>query len=154
MRTGAELIYEERQRQIQMEGFTAAHDIRFPYGGLALAGPAGRTEPMSLEALVIVVAILFVIGLYGRLARSNVIAVLMSLEIMFNAVNLTLVALAKFVAPQGLQDNLSNALTGQVFAVFVITVAAAEIALGLGIVLAMYRNTESVDLAQATQLRN
>ena len=109
---------------------------------------------MTLEALLVVSAILFSIGLYGTLARSNVIAVLMSLEIMFNAVNLTLVALAKFVAPQGLQDNLANALTGQVFAVFVITVAAAEIALGLGIVLAMYRNTESVDLSQATQLRN
>ena len=54
---------------------------------------------MSLEALLIVSAILFSIGLYGTLARSNVIAVLMSLEIMFNAVNLTLVALAKYVAP-------------------------------------------------------
>ena len=108
---------------------------------------------MSLEAMLIVSAILFCIGLYGALARSNVIAVLMSIELMFNAVNLTFVALAKFVAPQELQSDISSVLTGQVFAVFIITVAAAEIALGLGIVFAMYRNTESVDLAKATELR-
>jgi NADH:ubiquinone oxidoreductase subunit K len=104
--------------------------------------------------MLIVAAILFAIGLYGALARSNVIAVLMSIELMFNAVNLTLVALGRYVAPQALQDNLSSALTGQVFAVFIITVAAAEIALGLGIVFAMYRHTESVDLSQATQLKH
>lgn len=109
---------------------------------------------MSLESMLIVAAILFAIGLYGALARSNVIAVLMSIELMFNAVNLTLVALGRYVAPQALQDNLSSALTGQVFAVFIITVAAAEIALGLGIVFAMYRHTESVDLSQATQLKH
>ena len=109
---------------------------------------------MSLEAMLIVAAILFAIGLYGALARSNVIAVLMSIELMFNAVNLTLVALGRYVAPQSLQANLSSALTGQVFAVFIITVAAAEVALGLGIVFAMYRNTESVDLSQATQLKH
>jgi len=109
---------------------------------------------VSLESMLIVAAILFAIGLYGALARSNVIAVLMSIELMFNAVNLTLVALGRYVAPQALQDNLSSALTGQVFAVFIITVAAAEIALGLGIVFAMYRHTESVDLSQATQLKH
>ena len=109
---------------------------------------------MSLESMLIVAAILFAIGLYGALARSNVIAVLMSIELMFNAVNLTLVALGRYVAPQALQENLSSVLTGQVFAVFIITVAAAEIALGLGIVFAMYRHTESVDLSQATQLKH
>ena len=109
---------------------------------------------MSLEAMLIIGAVLFAIGLYGALARRNVLAVLMSIELMFNAVNLTLVALAKYVAPAGLEDNLSAVLTGQVFAVFIITVAAAEIALGLGIVFAMYRNTETVDLTQAAELRN
>ena len=58
---------------------------------------------MSLEGMLIVSAVLFSIGLYGTLARSNVIAVLMSLEIMFNAINIALVAMAKFVAPQSLQ---------------------------------------------------
>jgi NADH:ubiquinone oxidoreductase subunit K len=109
---------------------------------------------MSLESMLIVAAILFCIGLYGALARRNVIAVLMSIEIMFNAVNLNLVALARYVAPQALQENIASVLTGQVFAVFIITVAAAEIALGLGIVFAMYRSGESVDLTEATQLRN
>ena len=59
---------------------------------------------MSLEAMLIISAILFAIGLYGSLARRNALAVLMSIELMFNAVNLTLVALAKYVAPAGLQE--------------------------------------------------
>ena len=109
---------------------------------------------MSLEAMLIIGAVLFTIGLYGALARRNVLAVLMSIELMFNAVNLTLVAMAKYIAPAGLEENLSAVLTGQVFAVFIITVAAAEIALGLGIVFAMYRNTGSVDLTQVAELRN
>ena len=113
---------------------------------------------MSLESMLIVGAILFVIGLYGTLARRNVLVVLMSLELMFNAVNLTLVAFAKYVAPAGLAEdltqNIGGVLTGQIFAVFVITVAAAEIALGLGIVFAMYRTSGTIDLSEATQLRN
>ena len=109
---------------------------------------------MSLESMLIVAAILFSIGLYGSLARRNVLAVLMSLELMFNAVNLTLVAMAKYVAPAGLQEDIAVVLTGQVFAVFIITVAAAEIALGLGIVFAMYRNSETVDLTEVAELRN
>ena len=104
--------------------------------------------------MLIVAAILFSIGLYGSLARRNVLAVLMSLELMFNAVNLTLVAMAKYVAPAGLQEDIAVVLTGQVFAVFIITVAAAEIALGLGIVFAMYRNSETVDLTEVAELRN
>jgi len=88
---------------------------------------------MSFEAFMIVAAVLFCIGLYGSLARRNVLAVLMSIELMFNAVNVTLVAMAKYLAPASLQQDISSALTGQVFAVFIITVAAAEIALGLGI---------------------
>jgi NADH:ubiquinone oxidoreductase subunit K len=109
---------------------------------------------MSLEAMLIVSAILFCIGLYGALSRRNVIAVLMSIELMFNAVNLTLVGLARYVAPQAIQENIANVLTGQVFAVFIITVAAAEIALGIGIIFAMYRSTDSVDLTEATELRH
>ncbi len=102
---------------------------------------------------MIVAAVLFCIGLYGSLARRNVLAVLMSIELMFNAVNITLVAIAKYLAPAALQDDISSVLTGQVFAVFIITVAAAEIALGLGIVFAMYHTHDSVDLTDATGLR-
>ena len=109
---------------------------------------------MSLESVLIVAAVLFAIGLYGSLARRNALVVLMSIELMFNAVNLTLVGLARYVAPAAFQDDLSSLLTGQIFAVFIITVAAAEIALGLGIVFAMYRNSETVDLADAIELRN
>ena len=109
---------------------------------------------MSLESMLIVGAILFCIGLYGSLARRNALAVLMSIELMLNGVNLTLVALARYVAPAGLQENVAAVLTGQVFAVFIITVAAAEISLGLGIGFAMYRSSESIDLSEATELRN
>ncbi len=109
---------------------------------------------MSLEALLVIAAILFVIGLYGSLARRSALAVLMSIELMFNSVNLTLVSMAKYLAPAGLQEQIGGVLTGQVFALFIITVAAAEIALGLGIVFAMYRHHESVDLTEATELRN
>ncbi len=109
---------------------------------------------MSLESMLIVGAILFCIGLYGSLARRNALAVLMSIELMLNGVNLTMVALARYVAPAGLQENVAAVLTGQVFAVFIITVAAAEISLGLGIVFAMYRSSESIDLSEATELRN
>ena len=109
---------------------------------------------MSFEGFLVVAAIMFCIGLYGALARRNVLAVLMSIELMFNGVNITLVAMAKYLAPVGLQNDISTVLTGQVFAVFIITVAAAEIALGLGIVFAMYRTNETVDLSEATQLRH
>ena len=109
---------------------------------------------MSLEAMLVVAAVLFAIGLYGALSRSNVIAVFMAIEIMFNAVNLTVVAFARYVAPLALREDIGSVLTGQVFAIFIITVAAAEIALGLGIVFAMYRNTESVTLTEANQLRH
>jgi NADH:ubiquinone oxidoreductase subunit K len=109
---------------------------------------------MSLEAMLTISAVLFCIGLYGTLARRNVIAVLMSIELMLNAVNLNLVALARYVAPLRVQEHVSEVLTGQVFVVFIITVAAAEIALGLGIVFALYRSTETVDLTEATQLRH
>ena len=109
---------------------------------------------MSLESLLVVAAIIFCIGLYGALARRNFIAVLMSIELMFNGVNLTLVAMGRYVAPYAIQEQLSAVFTGQVFAVFIITVAAAEIALGLGIVFAVFRSNESVDLTDAATLRH
>ena len=113
---------------------------------------------MSLESMLVVAAVLFCIGLYGALARRNFIAVLMSIELMFNGVNLTLVAMGHWLIPYlaryGVQETLSGVLTGQVFAVFIITVAAAEIALGLGIVFAMFRTNESVDLTDAAAMRH
>jgi NADH:ubiquinone oxidoreductase subunit K len=108
---------------------------------------------MSLEHFLVLSAILFCIGLYGALARRNVITVLMSIELMFNAVNIALVAFAKYVVPVQIEEQLGRMLTGQVFAIFIITVAAAEIALGLGIVIALYRNRETVDVSEASIMR-
>ena len=108
---------------------------------------------MDLERFLILSAVLFCIGLYGAMARRNVITVLMSIELMFNAVNIALVAFSKYVVPAGVEEQLGRMLTGQVFAIFVITVAAAEIALGLGIVIALYRNRETVDVTEASIMR-
>jgi NADH-quinone oxidoreductase subunit K len=117
---------------------------------------------LSLEGFLVVSAILFSIGLYGALAKRNAITVLMSLELMFNAVNLTAVALSRYVVPFRLAQAGLDAgdevavslLTGQVFAVFIITVAAAEVALGLAIVIAIYRNRGSIFVTDAAQMRN
>ena len=108
---------------------------------------------MNLEQFLVLSAVLFCIGLYGALARRNVIIVLMSIELMFNAVNIALVAFAKYTIPLGAEEHLGRLLTGQVFAVFIITVAAAEVALGLGIVIALYRNRETVDVSEANLMR-
>jgi NADH-quinone oxidoreductase subunit K len=117
---------------------------------------------LSLEGFLVVSAILFSVGLYGALAKRNAITVLMSLELMFNAVNLTAVALSRYVVPFRLieagpgagTDVAVSLLTGQVFAVFIITVAAAEVALGLAIVIAIYRNRGSILVTEAAQMRN
>jgi NADH-quinone oxidoreductase subunit K len=85
---------------------------------------------------LIVAAALFCIGLYGALSRRNAIGVLMGIELMLNAVNINLVAFWRYITPQ--------ALTGQVFAIFVITVAAAEAAVGLAIIIAAYRRRDTV----------
>ena len=107
---------------------------------------------MSLESFLVVAAIIFSIGLYGALSKRNAITVLMCIELMFNGVNITAVSLSRYVLPArlALEPDLATnevaqfLLTGQVFAIFIITVAAAEVALGLAIVLAIYRNRGSV----------
>jgi NADH-quinone oxidoreductase subunit K len=83
-----------------------------------------------------VAAALFCIGLYGALSRRNAIGVLMGIELMLNAVNINLVAFWRFITPQ--------ALTGQVFVIFVIAIAAAEVAVGLAIVISAYRRRKTV----------
>ena len=86
---------------------------------------------------------LFVIGVIGVLTRRNVIIMLMSIELILNAVNINLIAFSA---------QLHN-LVGQVFAIFVIAVAAAEAAVGLGIILAFYRNKESVNIDEMNLMR-
>jgi NADH-quinone oxidoreductase subunit K len=88
-------------------------------------------------------AALFTLGVVGVMTRRNVIIVLMSIELMLNAVNINLIAFS---------HQLQNAI-GQVFAVFVIVVAAAEAAVGLGIILAFYRNKETVNIDEMNLLR-
>ncbi|MFA5504308.1 MAG: NADH-quinone oxidoreductase subunit NuoK [Vulcanimicrobiota bacterium] len=88
-------------------------------------------------------AILFCIGLYGVLTRRNAVAVLMSLELMFNAVNINLVAFSHY-RPE---------ITGIAFSLFVIAVAACEATVGVALVLAVYRNQKDIDLERANKLR-
>jgi NADH-quinone oxidoreductase subunit K len=85
---------------------------------------------------LIAAAALFCIGLYGALSRKNAIGILMGIELMLNAVNVNLVAFWRYITPQ--------ALTGQVFAIFVITIAAAEAAVGLAIIISAYRRRNTV----------
>jgi NADH-quinone oxidoreductase subunit K len=88
-------------------------------------------------------AALFMIGVIGVMVRRNIIIIFMSIELILNAVNINLVALS---AP--LQNQI-----GQVFAIFVIAVAAAEAAVGLGIILALYRNKETVNIDEMNLMR-
>ena len=90
-------------------------------------------------------AILFGIGIFGVLTRRNAIGILMSIELMFNSVNINLVAFNRFTAPDD--------LVGQVFAVFVIVVAAAEATVGLAIVILIYRNWRGIDVDRVNLLK-
>ena len=98
---------------------------------------------MPLNYFLILSAFLFCTGAYGVLARRNSVLVLMSVELMLNAVNLNLVAFSA----------QTHDVSGQVFALFVITIAAAEVGVGLAIVLLIYRNLKSPDLDRVEQLK-
>jgi NADH:ubiquinone oxidoreductase subunit K len=101
---------------------------------------------VSLEQVLIVGGALFAIGLYVALAKRNAVAVLMGIELMLNAVNLTFIAFARFV-------ESPRPLDGHVFAIFVITVAAAEAAVALALGVAIYRYRGTIDVDQINQLR-
>jgi NADH:ubiquinone oxidoreductase subunit K len=90
-------------------------------------------------------AALFSIGVYGVLARRNAVLVLMAIELMLNAVNVNLVAFGQY-----LRDGL---LAGQIFALFVITVAAAEVGIGLAIVILIFRNRETINVDEVNLLK-
>ncbi len=98
---------------------------------------------MDLNYFLILSAFLFCVGVYGVLARRNGVLVLMSVELMLNAVSINLIAFSAF------QHNVS----GQIFALFVITIAAAEVGVGLAIVLLIYRNLKSPDLDKIDELK-
>ena len=94
--------------------------------------------PVGLEHYLVLSAILFTIGFIGVISKRNAVVILMCLEIMLNAVNIALVAFSKYVTP--------TLLTGQIFAIFVMAVAAAEAAVGLAIIITIYRNRETINV--------
>lgn len=100
---------------------------------------------MQLEYFLLLAAALFCIGIYGLVMSRNAIRVLMSIELLLNAVNLNLLAFSNYLDP--------SEIRGQVFGVFVITIAAAESAVGLAIVLSIYRNRDTVDMEQFNLLK-
>lgn len=101
---------------------------------------------MYLIQFLLLAAFLFCVGVYGVLARRNAVLVLMSVELILNAVNINLVALGAVL-------GVGQAVVAQVFALFVIAVAAAEVGVGLAIVLLIYRNRTSIDLTEVDLMR-
>ncbi len=100
---------------------------------------------IPVTAYLVVSGLLFCIGLYGVLARRNAVLILMSIELMLNAVNINLVAFSRYLAP--------GEFTGLVFAIFVITVAAAEVGLALAIIIRLYRNKATVNVDEIDLLK-
>ena len=100
---------------------------------------------ISLSWYLIFAAALFSLGLYGVLARKNAVAILMGIELMLNAVNINLVAFWRYQDP--------NIITGQVFAVIVFAVAAAEIAVGLALIISLYRRKNTVVADEINMLK-
>ncbi|MBY0516045.1 MAG: NADH-quinone oxidoreductase subunit NuoK [Bacteriovoracaceae bacterium] len=100
---------------------------------------------ISLASYLIISIILFVIGLMVMIARKNIVAILLGIELILNAAALNFVAYSKFV---------TNNLDGHIFALFIIVVAAAEAAVGLAIVIRFFQLKETIHIDEATQLRN
>lgn len=100
---------------------------------------------LGLEHYLLLSAVLFTIGLYGALTRRNAIIIFMCIELMLNAVNITMVAFSRYIVP--------TLLTGQVFALFIIVVAAAEVAVGMAIVLAIYRGVQDIDITKVDLMK-
>jgi NADH:ubiquinone oxidoreductase subunit K len=96
-----------------------------------------------LNQFLMLSAVLFCLGVYGVLARKNGVLVLMSIELMLNAVNINLVAFGAY----------RHTVAGQVFALFVITIAAAEVGVGLAIILLIFRNRASIDIDHMDSMR-
>jgi len=98
---------------------------------------------VPVQYYLLVSAAVFCIGVFGILTRKNALVFLMSVELMLNAANINLVAFSRF----------HGNLTGQMFSLFTLAVAAAEVAIGIGIILVLYRNFADVDVTNATTMR-
>ncbi|MGO0063673.1 NADH-quinone oxidoreductase subunit NuoK [Brevibacillus fluminis] len=100
---------------------------------------------VPVSSYLLVALILFCVGMYGALTKRNAVIVLLSIELMLNAVNINLVAFAKM--------GLHPALTGQIFTLFTMTVAAAEVAVGLAVLIALYRNRDTVNVDEMDSMK-
>ena len=100
-------------------------------------------DDLLLNQFLLLGAVLFCLGVYGVLARKNAVLVLMSIELILNAVNINLIAFGAY----------RGSIAGSVFALFVIAIAAAEVGVGLAIVLLIYRNRRSVDLDDVAEMK-
>lgn len=100
---------------------------------------------MPVHYFLVLSALLFSIGIYGVLARQNAVLVLLSIELMLNAVNINLIAFSAWFQDRG--------LPGQIFALFIIAVAAAEVGVGLAIVILIFRNRQTVDLDEMSLMK-
>lgn len=99
----------------------------------------------ELNQYLVLATVLFGIGVYGIFAKRNAVAILMSVELMLNAVNINLVAINRFIHPED--------AVGQLFAIFVLVVAAAEVAVGLALIISIYRHRKSVNLTDFNLLK-
>ena len=114
---------------------------------------------MTLENVLLVSGIIFAIGLYGVLSRRSVIALLMSLELMFNGIVVAAVAFSRFTPPAGLlgggsisPGDLESVFTGHVYGIIIISIAAAESALALALVFAMYRAKQTTEITDMSEM--
>ena len=98
------------------------------------------------SAFLTLALILFCIGLYGALTKKNTVIVLISIELMLNAVNINLVTFSKY--------GITPSITGQIFALFAITIAAAEAAIGLAILISLYRNRKTVNIDEINTMKH
>lgn len=101
---------------------------------------------VPLSAYLVLALVLFCIGLYGVLTKRNVIIVLICIELMLNAANINLVAFSKY--------GVTPSITGQIFSLFTITIAAVEAAVGLAILMALYRNRKTVNIDEMDTLKH
>ena len=99
---------------------------------------------LTLEHFLTLSALLFVIGLLGVLLRKNVLIIFLSVELMLNAVNISMVAFGRYL----------DSMAGQIFSVFIITIAAAEAAIGLGLILVLSRTSDTVDVTAVNILKD
>lgn len=108
---------------------------------------------INLQYFLVLGAVVFCIGLFGALSKRNAVSILMSIEIMLNAVNITLVAYASAFLNPANHAASGARLTGQIFAIFIITVAAAEAAVALAMIIAIYRRRNTIDVGEINLMR-